>query len=304
MKSGKSISFWQLSAIAAALIVLRFYPAVLEGKVMVFGDNYSLLVPGKIFTSYWLKQGIIPWWNPTIFAGIPWTQELSQSVFYPTTLLFMFLDPGYALNLSIAAHLLFTFFGMYLLVRFWIKHDYAALIGAILWTFSTQATGSSNNLVTIQAIAWFPWIAYCGLKLFESSKMILIFSLFALGQFLAGYPQHVVYAIFLAVILSIIRNWRNVALWTWLYRWLITAVVTIGVSTIAWLPFLEVFLQSTRMIQTTQQAGTGSLNPLMLIKMVLPYFFDNPAAGIKWGPAWSGFPNSLFYVTWVGLIGL
>jgi hypothetical protein len=302
VKSATSISFWHLLAIATVLIALRFYPAVLEGRVMVFGDNYSLQVPGKVFTSYWLKQGVIPWWNPTIFAGIPWTQELSQTVFYPTTLLFMFIHPGHALNLSIASHLLFTFFGMYLLVRKWVKSDYAALFGAILWTFSTQVTGSSNNLVTIQAIAWFPWISYWGLRLFESPKNSLIFSLFVLGQFLAGYPQHVVYAIFLAVILSVIQHWKKISLKKWLIRWVVAGVYTLSITAVAWLPFAEVLHQSTRVIQTTEQASAGSLNPLMLIKVFLPYFFDNPAAGMKWGPAWSGFPNVLFYFTWMGLI--
>jgi hypothetical protein len=302
MKSTTTLSFWKITFIALLLISIRFYPAILEGKVTVFGDNYSLQVPGKIFTAYWLKQGIIPWWNPTIFAGIPWGHEISQSFFYPSTLLFIYLDPGPALNWSIALHLLFTFFGMFVLTKKWVKNDFASLFGAILWTFSTQVTGSSNNLVTIQAIAWFPWLAYWGLRLFESSRNVLIFSLFVLGQFLAGYPQHVVYAIFLAVVLSGIHNWKRLSFLKWLLLWTLTGIITVGITAVAWLPFLEVFLQSTRTIQTTEQAAVGSLHPLMLMKMILPYFFDNPAAGIKWGPAWSGFPNVVFYFTWVGII--
>lgn len=304
MKSSSTLSFWKIIFIALLLISIRFYPAILEGKVTVFGDNYSLQVPGKIFTAYWLKQGIIPWWNPTIFAGIPWGHEISQSLFYPTTLLFMYLDPGPALNWSIALHLLFTFIGMFVLTKKWVKNDMASLFGAILWTFSTQVTGSSNNLVTIQAICWFPWVAYWSLRLFESIKNPLIFSIFILGQFFAGYPQHVIYAIFLAVVLSAIQHWKRISFLKWILRWALTGILTVGITAVAWLPFLEIFLQSTRILQTSEQAAVGSLHPLMLVKMILPYFFDNPAAGIKWGPAWSGFPNSLFYFTWIGLIGL
>jgi hypothetical protein len=94
----------------AHLLLVRFWPAVIHNQTLVFGDNYSLQVPGKIFTGYWLKEGVIPWWNPTIFAGIPWTQEMSQSVFYPSTLLFTFLHPGIALNITAALHLLFTYY--------------------------------------------------------------------------------------------------------------------------------------------------------------------------------------------------
>lgn len=301
MKLRKNIPFWQIVLVGLVLISLRFLPSIIEGKILIFGDNYSLQIPGRVFTGYWLKQGIIPWWNPTIFAGIPWAHEMSQSVFYPTTIFFTFLNPGVAINFSVASHLLFTFFGMFLLVRLWVKNDTAALIGAILWTFSTQVTGMSNNLVTIQSIAWFPWISYWALMLFKSKRNLFIFSLSVLGQFLAGYPQHVVYAILLGVFLSAISPWKKITIFDWFKKWAITGFITLGVTAIVWLPFVDIFLQSTRTIQTTVQAGMGSLHPLMLIKLFLPYFFDNPMAGIKWGPAWSGLPNVALYITWSGL---
>jgi hypothetical protein len=105
------------------------------------------------------------------------------------------------------------------------KDNFAALIGAILWTFSTQVTGSINNLVTMQAIAWFPWIAYWGLQLFSRRRAPFYFALFVLGQFLAGYPQHVVYSILLAVILSGITSWKQISLKLWLGKWTQTGIV-------------------------------------------------------------------------------
>lgn len=287
--------------ILVLLLLLRFWPALVSNQALVFGDNYSLQVPGRVYTANYLKQGIIPWWNPTIFAGIPWAQEISQTVFYPSTILFILLHPGQALNLSVIIHLLFSFWGMYLLLTYWSGKRLPAIIGSLLWTFSTQVTGSINNLVTIQSIAWFPWIGYVGLRLFESRKQMFIFSLLVLGQFLAGYPQHVVYAILLAVVLSAIHLYKKIRFRRFVSAWVLCGLLTFGITAVAWLPFLEVFSASTRMAQSVQQASVGSLHPLMLVKAFIPYFFDNPAAGFKWGPAWSGFPNSLFYITWIGI---
>jgi peptidoglycan/LPS O-acetylase OafA/YrhL len=78
--------------------------------------------------------------------------------------------------------------------------------------------------------------------------------------------------------------------------------MSVIVSAIAWLPFIEIIADSTRVSQSSEQAAAGSLQPLMMVKMFLPYFFDNPAGGFKWGPAWSGYPNVLFYLTWPGLL--
>ena len=78
----KQFQFWIFFLF---FIIIRFYP-FLFGKTLVFGDNYSLMVPGKIFTAQWLKQGVLPLWNPHIFSGLPWIADINQSVLYPSTL--------------------------------------------------------------------------------------------------------------------------------------------------------------------------------------------------------------------------
>lgn len=85
---------------------------------------------------------------------------------------------------------------------------------------------------------------------------------------------------------------------------MITAVITITISTVIWLPFVQLLRNSTRIEQTLVQAGVGSLKPVMLIKALVPYFFDKQVAGFKWGPTWSGQPNVLFYFSWLGLLSL
>jgi hypothetical protein len=300
-----------LTVVCVLAILLRFYPFLL-GKTLIFGDNYSLMVPGKVFTAQWLKQGILPLWNSNIFAGLPWISDINQSVLYPSTLLFLVFHPATALNITLVLHLILTFIGMYIFLRFIKVSHFSSLIGALLWMLSTQVAGSLHNLSTIQSIAWFPWITWVGLQVAYGWRYKLSFALFVLMQFLGGYPQHVLYSIVLAVITSFIfndhffvrfnKNNKNFQIWLW--NWIQTAALTVSLSAVAWLPFLELLLNSTRMQQTLDQASVGSLNPIMLVKMIIPYFFDKQIAGYKWGPAWSGQPNVLFYFTWFGVLML
>jgi hypothetical protein len=289
-------------AIFVFLAWLRFGP-FLMGQTLYFGDNFSLLVPGKIFTAYWLKQGVLPLWNPTILGGIPWIGDISQSILYPSTLFFILFKPAHALSITIITHLLFTFGGMYLLARSIHGKGSIALIAATLWTFSTQVAGSTNNLATFQAIAWFPWVSYFGLRLHQSPKAIWGLALAVTGQLAAGYPQYVLFSGFTAAVLWWIfledRNWR-----LWLKRGLVATLFIIGLSAVYWLPFVETLLASTRVSQSLEQAGEGSFHPLMAIKLLIPYFWDMPTLGYKWGPAWSGQPNLFMYFSWTGLIGL
>ncbi|PJC42601.1 MAG: hypothetical protein CO040_03600 [Candidatus Pacebacteria bacterium CG_4_9_14_0_2_um_filter_36_8] len=301
---------WQFWLFFIIFITIRFFPFIF-GKTLVFGDNYSLMMPGKIFTAEWLKQGVLPLWNPHVFAGMPWFSDINQSVIYPSTIFFIFFPPAIALNLLLISHALIAYGGMYLLVKHWLKDHWWALVAGGLWMFSTQVSGSMNNFSTVQSLVWLPLLSYLGLKLVKEKSAKILFALAVTLQFLGGYPQHVIYGIALAVGLSLFvwlreNNKTNFSTWTksWFFPWTITALLTLLLSAIAWIPFTEMLFKSTRMEQTTTQALVGSLQPAMLIKFVLPYFFDNPASGMKWGPAWSGQPNVGIYVTWLGLLAL
>lgn len=291
------------------LVFVQFYPFFF-GQTLVFGDNFSLMVPGKIFTSEWIKRGVLPLWNPYIFSGLPWIQDVNQSVLYPSTVLFVLLPPAAALNITIITHVLFTGIGAWLLARRFISNPWLQLLPGVLWAFSTQVTGSIHNLSTIQSIAWLPWIVLIGTAVTRSHMAKFFFSFAVLFQFLGGYPQHVIYSL-LATVLVNLFTLRELSFFDkqslgviskWLVSWSLVALLTLSITTFAWLPFAETLLSSTRMSQSFTQAQVGSLNPSMLAKVFLPYLFDKPTAGMKWGPAWSGQPNMVFYITIIGLL--
>lgn len=285
-----------LIVIFLVLLVVRFYPMIFQEKVVVWGDNYSLMIPGKIFIAQNLKEGRFPFWNPYIFSGVPLINDVNQSVLYFSSWIFVIFSPAVATNIAVIIHIMLMSVGTYLLIFHLYRDKRAALLGAALMAFSTQVSGSINNLSTLQSVSWFPWVALLGIQVHRGYKHIFIYGLLVLFHFLAGYPQHVIYAIGLSVLLSFFLVYRQVGLTKLLKVWLLTGIWTVLVSTVVWLPFSEMLLDSTRMQQSLEQAQVGSLRPEVLIKMFFPYFFDKQSGGIKWGPSWSGQPNVFFYL--------
>lgn len=299
-QQGKVREWTVVTLVCLFLLLVRFYPFLL-GKTLFFGDNYSLMVPAKIFSAVTIRAGELPFWNPYLFGGVDWIGDINFSTIYFSTLFFVLFDTVAAFNLTIISHYVVTFVGMYLLIRTY--HTKAvSCIGAALWMFSTQFAGATNNLSTLQSMAWFPWIVWAGLHVHASLFRKILFGLLVTVQFLAGYPQHVVYAVVAVVLHSALSTslfWKQ-----WFVGWVTTGVIVLSMAAIAWLPFAHTLLQSTRMEQTTAQAQTGSLHPVMMIKIILSYAFDNPSKGVKWGPAWSGQPNMVWNISSIGLVVL
>ncbi len=311
----------QFLIVASVVIVGRFYPLLFQSKTLLFGDNYSLMVPGKLFLAEWLRQGIMPWWNPLIFGGLSLVGDVNQSLFYPTTWAFLWFSPAVALNLTILVHLFIAGLGAYGLTYRLTKHQMWSSLAGVMWLLSTQVSGSINNLSTIQTLVWLPWLVWAGMNVPRSGLAKLQFGLLVLVQFLAGYPQHVLYSILMAVGLSAylefgltkadglaiqpvparsVKKWQQVR--DWLVAWAVAGGLAVALSAMVWWPFLETLQHSTRTIQTQSQSEAGSLHPTDLIKLITPYFFDNPAAGVKWGPQWNGMSNLSVYMTWLGLL--
>ncbi len=310
----KLLKWWhhdwiQVVSVFVVINVLRMWPALWQAKTIYFGDNYSLLVPGRLFSVQWLKQGILPLWNPYIFSGISWIGDITHSIFYPTTLFFWLFHPAVALNVTVVAHLLLTMVGMYLLARWFSKNHSASLVVSVLWMVSSQVTGSLNNLQTLQSLAWLPWVMYASLFVHRSIKGGVFFALVILANLSAGYPQHVLSVLPVAAIFSLFvlsqeqpLSWRR--LLGWVGRWLLTGLISLGLSAFLLWPFVETLLSSTRLVQSADQAARGSLHPLELIKLWVPYFFDAPALGLRWGPSWNTFPTAVPYFTPFGWLAL
>ncbi|MBU0979129.1 YfhO family protein [Patescibacteria group bacterium] len=230
---------WLMVLVALGAILIRFWPMFL-GQSIIFGDNFSLMVPGKLFTASWLKQGILPLWNPTILGGISWIGDINQSLFHPSTLLFVFFQPDVALNLLIISLLFLSFLGVIKLTRSLQFSVGAGTVAGLLWVLSPVMMGYTRNISLLQTAVLLPWVVWAGLRLGKGRMSFLIFILILVCQVVSGYPPMVALSLVMTWVIFLSYHWPNYKL-TWSKVWqtlsfracLVVDRVTLGLTKLA-----------------------------------------------------------------------
>jgi len=268
------------------LLGVLFPDVFFLGKTFFYGDNYYLLVPGKLYLVNQLLNGHFPFWNPLSFSGIPFLADISQSIFYPSTLLFMLFNPATALNLTVISHLVFSGTGIYFLARILKIGLRGSLLAGSIWLLSAQSLASLNNIAMLQSMSYMGWLAAMTVLAIRDHNRLAIW-LMPVGisfSILGGHPQPVLYAGLLSFGLglyfgkSFLKTARTFILW---------GIVTLLLLFFIIIPFAELSSLSTRMSMSTGDVLQGSTDPAHLIQLMLPNFYSDPGSGIAWGADWS-----------------
>ncbi len=105
------------------LLTTGFFWRVLFGGAFIpagGGDMAAILYPVYHFAQENLRQGIIPLWNPHLYAGIPFVGHIQSGPFYPPNLLLFFLTPEVtyrSLEYLLIAHFWLAGVLMYVMLR-------------------------------------------------------------------------------------------------------------------------------------------------------------------------------------------
>ncbi|MCX8038251.1 MAG: YfhO family protein [Candidatus Sumerlaeia bacterium] len=169
-------------------------------KALCGVDLINYFLPTAEFARPWLRQGILPLWNPTTFCGWPQVGDPQLRWFYPPNLLLTVLEPYYAFTVLYLAHLAFGALGMWLYLR------RAAGVGpwaALCATLPVAMSGFMANhmmsgIVVFPATAsWIPWVLLLGWQTGKGDaggRRATALLGGAVGlQILAGSPQIVFY---------------------------------------------------------------------------------------------------------------
>ena len=146
-----------------------------------------------------LKAGTFPFWNPSVFGGIPFVGTLHTAIFYPLNIIFLLLPINLAINWSIFIHLLLSGFFTYLLLKYYGLCRRAAIVGAVIYAFCAPQIMHvyAGHLNVIGSMCWLPLMFLFTDDFFrkKSIKSGFYLSLCLCIQFFAGQPQYLFYSI-------------------------------------------------------------------------------------------------------------
>lgn len=216
-----------------------------------------------------LVSGRFPLWADCLLSGYPLHADPQTQLFYlPAWITYGMLRalgwghfPIEALTAEALLHYLATSLFVYAFLRAEIKRPVAALLGAIVFTYSGYLTGSPVlQTATLETVTWLPLILLCLRQLVVTQRLrfMALAALVTTLAYFAGHPQTFVYVGTVALAYLVFRARTVKIKWMALTQWGIGwAALTVGLAAIQWGPSLQFISLSTRASLPFNEASNG-----------------------------------------------
>lgn len=176
------------------------------------GDAFYAVYPWSSYLTERLGSGHVPLWDPYRFGGAPFAANIATGTFYPPNLLYANGHVLLTLTFISLASLLVALLLAYWFFRLLRLHPYAALTGAVVFTFSAFIIKWSTAGPVFGAAMWLP-LALGGL---ETARR--------------GLPRRGTILTAIGLALSLLAGHAQVALMVWLATglWALVGIVATG----------------------------------------------------------------------------
>ncbi len=269
-----------------ALTLLFFWPQLVGGRILYWGDIGLYFLPMTSFLRDNLRAGHWPLWNPLLLCGTPFVGNPQTWPAYPVSWLLLFVSAGRFLSLTVALHVWLTALGAFLFLR---RAEHlggrASLLGAVVFAFGGQLVSKEQFPNMVQAIAWLPWILYAVYRLILRGRVRdAVWLGVALGlQLLAAHAQMTLLTLYLAGAYGV-RQWlaarpKRPALRALAARFALAGAVALGLCAVQVLPTVELYQNAWRQKLSFQVVNRFFLPPNQLGNFVLPTLHGQPFWG-------------------------
>lgn len=251
------------------------------------GDIAYFNFPLKNFLSESLKNHQLPMWSNLTGTGFPILADGPMGTFYiPNLILFYFLPPTLAFNISYVLIFLIASISMYLFCREVQISKLASVYSSLAFSFSGFFISRIIHTSFIQVAAFLPlqfWLLEKYLK--TDKKLFLLFFALLMSQLIfAGYPQGVLYSVIFSIFYVVFRstdlNKSKKSMIKKLSFIILFLLISVIISAAQILPSNELRSFSTRASGLPAEElylFTGNLKILLLF--LNPFLFGNISKG-------------------------
>ncbi|MCX6355127.1 MAG: YfhO family protein [Candidatus Aureabacteria bacterium] len=187
------LGFLALTVAFFSAVIFRSDPVVLSSHA----DMLDLFIPMRQYASSSLSRGILPFWNPYIFCGVPFLADTFSAIFYPVNLLFLAVPLHLAINYSVIAQTLLSGIFFYYYIRCFVRERSSAFTSALVYMFgATQVCHIfAGHLCYLSTMIWIPLLFLFVERYFQKGKggYILAAGATLALQILASHLQVVFY---------------------------------------------------------------------------------------------------------------
>lgn len=277
-----------------------FFNKLLTGSAYIFDDFLHQYWPGKFMSAVSLSNGVIPFWNPYTFCGVPFVADIQIAVFYPFNLLLTFFVSNQYLHalpvqITIIFHYLLCSIFCFFLGRHFKWNNLTSVLFAIMFTYCGYMIAHMIHMPNVEAVSWFPLMFLLFLRFIETKRYynLWIATFITALCVLCGYPQVIflnlvfigVYAAVLFFKYILDKDWDSIK--HLVFGSLIFFVIPFGLTAFQLLPTFEFISLSNRDKFDYNFAREGSMHWYDIITFFVPKFFG------VWN--WSEIPSDVKY---------
>jgi hypothetical protein len=289
-----------------ALLTLVFYNDLLFGGKFLWEDFVEQEFPFRTLATTSLAQGILPQWDPYVFAGMPFMADIQVAFWYPFNMLqALFVSDGYlspvVMQWFIILHYMIAGVGMFWFAKkIFALDDWSSVFAGVAYAFSGYIIAQAMHQMIVYHIALFPLVCYFFIRGFSEWKSAIVGGILLGVMYLAGHPQSTLYFTFFLALLAVYeivyrmrqKEALNAAS---ILRMALPVIIGFGIFAIQYLPSQELADLSRRETITYQKSLEGSLTWGHVLTFVMPRLFGvtNGAADAK-VPYWNG----AYYLSW------
>ena len=331
---------WLPALLYLTVTVILFRQFIFSDRMLYGEDILGLGYMARAFLADRLAAGDLPLWAPRLLGGVPMFEALSGGdAIYPTSLLYLVMEPYRALGWKLVLHILAGGFFMYGWVRALGLTRPAATIAGLAWLMAPVVVtlvlpGNDGKLMVASLAPLVFWAAERALHtpsgrsvaaLAGAVALTSLVTQFQTAYFLFGSVG--VYALF-RVIQQGREEGQERGKRTGMRRaalrygvFLGASLLGGGIAAVQLLPAGQYVTESSRRIATTvaatpeerlAYASSWSLHPEEALSLVVPEFAGSSAANAEWGQGtyWGRNPFKLNHeylgvtVTLLALFGL
>ena len=224
----KSLKAWLPDVVAVVLFAVvsmaYFFPADIEGRILYRHDSSAGRGAGEEMNEYQQRTGELTRWTNALFGGMP-TYQMAPS--YNSTTVLSQAANAYHLWLPDIVWYVFAYLlGFYILLRAFDFRWYLAMLGAVVWAFSSYffIIIAAGHYWKVMALAYLPPMIAGVVLAFRGWYLwgLVVTAVFAAFEVLANHVQMTYYYLFviaamvIAMTIEGVRNreaggWRHVA---------------------------------------------------------------------------------------------
>ncbi|MEE9430934.1 MAG: hypothetical protein V3V16_07845 [Melioribacteraceae bacterium] len=289
---------WLFLGLLLVLITILNKPTALDGLAPQGTDVVAGIGKTNQINKFRAETGETPFWNPSIFAGMPKYNDLGPKAFSVDTFLTWF----HSSMGNVYIYYLFAALGMFFFLRYLKMSPLVAFIGALMFVLLPHYKGlwMEGHFRKFRALMYLPWILY-SFKYFVDKKTILSAALFALAfgiQVRTGHYQIIfytavmVFAVGVYPIVKLLIDGKTVEFGKTLGLLFLALALSLGMSAQPlllnkeYLPYSKrgkttINLKNKNIAKTTSKsdgvsmeyATNWSTHPLELMRMILPHAY-------------------------------